>query len=61
LTISYLAPEQATINVTGASEAAVSASLLETLDQVKELQILSVKDLGEAPDQIPTPSTTTLN
>lgn len=48
--ISFLAPEEAVLTVTGGSEAEVEANVRATLDQVQDLKILSVKNLGEVPE-----------
>lgn len=49
--VSFLAPEEAVITVTGASEAEVEVNLRETLDQVQDLKIISIKNLGQVPEQ----------
>lgn len=49
--ISFLAPEEAVVTATGESEAEVEANLRATLDQVQELKIISIKTLGEVPDE----------
>jgi hypothetical protein len=55
LTISFLEPAEAVVTVSGSSEAEVEANLRATLDQVQDLKILSIKNLG------PVPETTDLN
>ncbi|SHH47850.1 hypothetical protein [Bradyrhizobium erythrophlei] len=52
--ISFLEPAEAIINATGSSEEEVVFNLRATLDQVKELKILSVKDLGPSPEEAST-------
>lgn len=49
--VSFLAPEEAVITASGTDEAEVEANLRATLDQVQELKILSIKNLGPVPDE----------
>lgn len=49
--ISFLAPEEAVVTASGNSEAEVEANLRATLDQVQDLKIISIKDLGQVPDE----------
>ena len=49
--ISFLAPEEAVVTATGTSEAEVEANIRSTLDQVQELKIISIKNLGEVPEE----------
>lgn len=55
--ISFLEPAEAIINATGNSEEEVLFNLRATLDQVKELQIISIKHLGDVPDDASTEAT----
>lgn len=50
--ISFLAPEEAVITISGGSVEEAEANLRLTLDQVQELQVLNVKDLGDIPDNV---------
>jgi len=49
--VSFLAPEEAVITVSGSSETEVEINLRETLDQVKDLKIMSIKNLGQVPEK----------
>jgi hypothetical protein len=49
--VSFLEPAEAVITASGNSEAEVEANLRATLDQVQELKIIAIKNLGPVPDE----------
>lgn len=51
LHISFLAPEQGTVTIAAKNEEDAKLILVATLDQVKELTVIGVKNLGPVPEE----------
>jgi hypothetical protein len=50
LHISFLAPEEGTVAIAAENEEEAKIILVATLDTVKELKVVGVKNLGPVPD-----------